>query len=311
MTEFLMRITFCCTHTKAEPWLAAFRAALPGVDISEWASGAPQADHAVVWSPPQQFMDEQPALKGIFNTGAGVDALLKLELPAGATVVRLDDAGMSVQMAEFVCHAVIRHFREFAVYDREVAGGKWSFRKPRDRADYPVGIMGLGVLGERVARAVAQFEFPVNGWSRSAKAVQGVRGFAGMVQLNDFLAASRILVCLVPLTPDTQDILSHETLSRLQPGGYVINVARGAHLVDDDLIALLDSGHLAGATLDVFRTEPLPAEHPFWRHPKITVTPHTSARTLREESIAQIAGKILAMERGEPIAGVVDRTRGY
>jgi len=129
--------------------------------------------------------------------------------------------------------------------------------------------------------------------------------------MNDFLAASRILVCLVPLTPDTQDILNHETLSRLQPGGYVINVARGAHLVDDDLIALLDSSHLTGATLDVFRTEPLPAEHPFWRHPKITVTPHTSARTLREESIAQIAGKILAMQRGEPVAGVVDVQRGY
>jgi glyoxylate/hydroxypyruvate reductase A len=306
-----MRITFCCTHTKAEPWLAAFRAALPGVDISEWTPGAPQADHAVVWSPPQQFMDEQPALKGIFNTGAGVDALLKLKLPTGAALVRLDDAGMSVQMAEFVCHAIIRHFRELDGYETDVAQGRWSFRKPRLRADYPVGIMGLGVLGERVARAVAQFDFPVNGWSRTPKAIDGVRGFAGMAQLNDFLAASRFLVCLVPLTPDTQDILNQDTLSRLQPGGYVINVARGGHLVDDDLIALLDSGHLAGATLDVFRIEPLPAEHPFWRHPKITVTPHTSARTLREESIAQIAGKILAMERGESVAGVVDIQKGY
>ena len=171
--------------------------------------------------------------------------------------------------------------------------------------------MGLGVLGERVARAVAQFEFPVNGWSRNAKAIEGVRGFAGAGQLDDFLAASRVLVCLLPLTPDTQGILNLGTLSRLRPGGYVINVARGAHLVDQDLIALLDSGHLAGATLDVFRTEPLPTEHPFWQHPKITVTPHTSARTLREESIAQIAHKILALQRGEPIAGVVDPQRGY
>ncbi len=309
-----MRITFCCTHTKAEPWLAGFRAALPGVDISEWAPGAPPADHAVVWAPPQQFMDEQPALRGIFNTGAGVDALLKLRLPSGATLVRLDDAGMSVQMAEFVCHAIIRHFRELDGYEADVAQQKWSFRRPRSRSEFPVGIMGLGVLGERVARAVAQFDFPVNGWSRSHKAIDGVRGFSGMDSLNDFLAASRFLVCLVPLTPDTQDILNLSTLSRLQPGGYVINVARGAHLVDDDLIALLDSGHLAGATLDVFRTEPLPAGHPFWLHPKITVTPHTSARTLREETIAQIAGKIAAVERGEPIAGlpgVVDRQRGY
>ena len=155
------------------------------------------------------------------------------------------------------------------------------------------------------------FEFPVNGWSRSPKALDGVRGFSGREGFNDFLAASRVLVNLLPLTPDTQDILSRDTLSRLQPGGYVINVARGAHLVDEDLLALLDEGHLAGATLDVFRTEPLPAGHPFWTHPGMTVTPHTSARTLRDESIAQIAGKIRALEQGEPIAGIVDPVRGY
>ena len=120
-----------------------------------------------------------------------------------------------------------------------------------------------------------------------------------------------MLVCLLPLTPETAGIMNREHLGQLLPGGYVINVARGAHLVDDDLIALIDSGHLAGAALDVFRTEPLPPEHPFWRHPRITVTPHTSARTLRNQSIAQIAGKILALERGEPVAGVVDIERGY
>lgn len=306
-----LRITFCCSHTKAEPWLAGFRAALPGVDITEWAPGAPQAEHAVVWSPPQQFLDEQPALRGIFNTGAGVDALLKLRLPPGARIVRLDDAGMSVQMAEFVCHAIVRNFREFDGYAADVAEGRWSYRKPRVRAEYPVGIMGLGVLGERVARAVAQFDFPVNGWSRTPKQIDGVRTFHGMAALPDFLAASRFLVCLLPLTGDTRDILNRDTLGRLMPGGHVINVARGGHLVDDDLLALLDSGHLAGATLDVFRTEPLPAEHPFWRHPRIAVTPHTSARTLRDETIAQIAGKILAMERGEDLAGVVDPSKGY
>jgi glyoxylate/hydroxypyruvate reductase A len=171
--------------------------------------------------------------------------------------------------------------------------------------------MGLGVLGSRVAQALRVFEFPVNGWSRSPKALDGVRGFSGREGFNDFLSASRVLVNLLPLTPDTQDILNRDTLSRLQPGGYVINVARGAHLVDEDLLALLDEGHLAGATLDVFRTEPLPAGHPFWAHPKITVTPHTSARTLRDESIAQIAGKIRALEQGEPIAGIVDPVRGY
>lgn len=306
-----MHITFCCTDTKAEPWLAGLRAALPQATVTAWQAGTPPAEHAVVWAPPQQFLDEQRGLKALFNIGAGVDALLKLKLPPGVKVVRLDDAGMSVQMAEYVCHAVIRHFREFDGYEADVAEGKWSYRKPRLRADYPVGVMGLGVLGERVARALRQFDFPVHGWSRTPKAVEGVVCHAGIDRFDSFLASCRVLVNLLPLTPDTHDILNRNTLARLLPGGYLVNVARGAHLVDDDLLALLDSGHMAGATLDVFRTEPLPAGHAFWKHPKITVTPHTSARTLRDESIAQIAGKILALERGDPIAGLVDPVRGY
>ena len=305
-----MRISFCCTDTKAEPWLQGLRAALPGAIVEVWAPGALLADYAVVWAPPQQFMDEQTALKGIFNIGAGVDALLKLRLPV-VPIVRLDDAGMSVQMAEYVCHAVIRHFREFNAYEADVAAGNWSYRKPRNRLDFPVGVMGLGVLGERVSRALAQFDFPVLGWSRSAKTVPGVRCFSGDDGFDEFLAATRVLVCLLPLTPQTQNVMRRDTLQRLLPGAYVINVARGAHLVDEDLISLIDSGHIAGATLDVFRIEPLQAAHPFWSHPKIAVTPHTSARTLREESIAQIAGKMLALQRGEPIAGLVNPMRGY
>ena len=304
-------ITFCCTNTDPEPWLAGLRAALPQAQVSVWHSGAAPADYAVVWAPPQQFLDEQPQLKGIFNIGAGVDALLKLKLPPQAVVVRLEDAGMAVQMAEYVCQAVIRHFRELDVYAKEIDQGIWTFRKPRQRADFPVGVMGLGVLGQRVAQALAHFEFPVLGWSRSAKAIDGVHTLHGAAQLNNFLSQCRVLVNLLPLTPDTLNILNREHLSRLLPGGYVINVARGTHLVDADLLALLDSGHLAAATLDVFRTEPLPAEHPFWQHSKITLTPHTSARTLREESIAQIAVKIGAMQRGEPLSGVVDIKQGY
>lgn len=306
-----MNILFCCKDTPAEPWLQGLAAALPGARLSVWAPGAPAADYAVVWAPPQQFLDEQTGLKALFNIGAGVDALLRLRLPPQARVVRLDDAGMAVQMAEYVCHAVIRHFRELDALEAGMRAGEWAYRKPRQRQDFPVGVMGLGVLGARVARALAQFEFPVNGWSRTPKALDGIRSFSGADGLPDFLAASRVLVNLLPLTPDTQDILNRDTLARLQPGGYLINVARGAHLVEDDLLALLASGHLAGALLDVFRTEPLPAGHPFWTHPRITLTPHASARTLRDESIAQIAGKIAALQRGEAIAGVVDPGRGY
>ncbi len=306
-----MRIAFCCTDTRPEPWLEGLRAALPEAQVDLWAPGAPQADQAVVWAPPQQFIDEQPGLQTLFNIGAGVDALLRLRLPPALRIVRLDDAGMGVQMAEYVCHALIRHFREFDAYEAEAREGRWAFRKPRVRAEFPVGILGLGVLGQRVARAVAGFDFPVLGWSRTPREVPGVTTFHGASGLNDFLARTRLLVCLLPLTPETAGILNRETLGRLQPGGYLVNVARGGHLVEEDLLALLESGHMAGATLDVFRQEPLPAGHPFWRHPRLTLTPHTSARTLRDESIAQIAGKIRALQRGQPIAGVVDRARGY
>lgn len=306
-----MNITFCCTDTPAEPWLQGLRAALPQARIMLWQSGAPLADYAVVWAPPQQFFDEQTQLKAIFNIGAGVDALLKLRLPPQATLVRLDDAGMAVQMAEYVCHAVIRHFREFDRYEADSRSGQWVQHPTRQRADFAVGVMGLGALGERVARALQTFDFPVNGWSRSVKAVPGVRGFSGADQFHAFLAASKVLVNLLPLTAQTRDILNRDTLSRLPGGGYVINVARGAHLVEEDLLALLASGHLAGATLDVFRTEPLPAKHPFWQHPQITITPHTSARTLRELSIAQIAPKMLALQQGYSVAGIVEPLRGY
>jgi len=306
-----MRITVCLSQQKPEPWVAGLQAALPGAQVSAWQPGDPPADWAVVWAPPQAFIDEQTDLRALFNTGAGVDALLKLRLPPGLRVVRLDDAGMSVQMAEYVCHAVIRHFREFDGYEADTREGRWSYRKPRSRADWPVGVMGLGVLGTRVAQALRVFDFPVHGWSRSPREVPGVVCHAGEAALDGFLASCRVLVNLLPLTPQTENILNRQTLGCLLPGGYLINVARGAHLVDDDLLALLDSGHLAGATLDVFRTEPLPANHPFWTHPRLTVTPHTSARTLRDESIAQIAGKIAALQRGEPVAGVVDPVRGY
>ncbi len=309
-----MRITFCCADTKVQPWLDGLSAALPGATVEAWAPGAAAADYAVVWTPPQQFLDEQPQLKGIFNIGAGVDALMALRLPVGVPVVRLDDAGMSAQMAEYVCHAVIRHFREFDVYEAEEAAGRWAYRKPLSRSDFPVGVMGLGALGMRVAQSVGQFDFPVLGWSRSPKSVEGIRCFSGAAQFNDFLAATRVLVCMLPLTPETENIMRRETLARLLPGGYVINVARGGHLVEEDLIALIDSGDLAGATLDVFREEPLPATHPFWQHPKIRVTPHMSARTFRSEGVAQIAGKIRTLIDGgslASLAGVVDAKKGY
>ncbi len=306
-----LHISLCHPGVDPTPWLAGLRALLPKAVVSAWEPGAEPADYGVVWAPPQQFIDEQLQLKAVFNIGAGVDKLLQLRLPAGLRLVRLDDAGMAVQMAEYVCHALLRHYRAFETYEQQARAGYWLQRPPRPRADFPVGIMGMGVLGQRVAQAVQQFDFPVRGWSRAPRDVPGVQGFHGVGALDAFLAATRVLVCLLPLTPDTRNILCRATLSRLQPGAYVINVARGALLVEDDLLALIDSGHLAGATLDVFQSEPLAPGHPFWTHPCVQVTPHVSAQTLESDSLAQIAGKILALEQGQSVAGIVDRARGY
>ena len=309
-----MNITICFAGLSPEPWVQGLQQAFPQASVSAWAPSAPPADHAIVWAPPQQFIDEQPGLQTLFNIGAGVDALLRLRLPPSLRLVRLDDAGMGVQMVEYVLYAVTRHFRELGAYEQAQTETRWAYRKPLRRSDFPIGVLGLGVLGQQVAQGLAAFQYTVNGWSRTPRTVDGVRCFHGAQGLNDFLAASRFLVCLLPLTPDTAGLLNQDTLSRLQPGGYLINVARGGHLVDQDLLDLLARGHLAGATLDVFHTEPLPSDHPFWRHPQITVTPHTSARTLRDETIAQIAGKLQALAGGADIAslgGVVHRQRGY
>lgn len=293
-------------------WLAAIAQHIPNAQAWAWAPGAPQADYALVWRPPQQLLDEQGAgLKALFNMGAGVDGLLQLQLPANVPVVRLEDAGMAVQMAEYVCHAVIDHFRGLGQYRAQQLAGEWKLAPLRMRSDFPVGIMGLGVLGDRVAKAVAQFGFPVLGWSRSAKQIDGVQTFHGAEQFADFLAGTRILVNLLPLTPETENIIDSQLLAQLQRGAYVINVARGGHLVEADLLAAIDSGQVAGAMLDVFRTEPLPKDHPFWRCPQISITPHGSARTLPEETLQQILRKLQAFAAGGQVTGVVYADRGY
>jgi glyoxylate/hydroxypyruvate reductase len=306
-----MHIVFHAPDTRPEPWLDGLRTRLPQASVADWTPGGRAADFAVVWAPPQALVDDQPGLRAVFNLGAGVDALLALAWRDDTLLVRLDDAGMAVQMAEVACEAVIRHFRELDRYEAQAREGRWQRHRPRRRSEWPVGVLGLGVLGRRVATALAGFDFPVRGYSPSARSLPGVETFHGPAGLDPFLRASRHLVCLVPMTLATTDLLNRRTLGLLQPGGLVINLARGAVLVEDDLLDLLDAGHVDGAVLDVFRTEPLPAGHRFWHHPRVRVTPHVAAHTLRDDTLDQIAGKILAVDRGEPIAGVVDRQRGY
>ncbi|MDR5770280.1 MULTISPECIES: glyoxylate/hydroxypyruvate reductase A [unclassified Caballeronia] len=313
-----MKIIFYEEHADTDAWLGGLRRELPDADLRIWQPGdtAP-ADYAIVWRAPRELFANRPELKAIFNLGAGVDAILDVErkepgtLPPNATLVRLEDTGMAQQMVEYSTYAVLRYLRRFDEYEALQREGRWQKLTQHARASFTVGVLGLGVLGGEVARGLLELGVPVRGYSRTAKTIEGVEVYAGPERFDAFLDGVHVLVNLLPHTPDTEGILNARTFSKLARGAYLVNVARGPHLVDDDLLAALDSGQLAAATLDVFHVEPLAKEHPFWKHPRVSVTPHISAETLREESIVQIAAKIKALSRGETIGGIVDFSRGY
>jgi len=296
------------------PWARDFAQALPQAETVVWEEGRDLApcDYAVLWAPTPALLGQLARVKAIFLMGAGVDAILKFgdALPE-VPVIRLGDAGMGEQMAEYAAYAVLRYFRRFDEYERQGREGLWHPLAARQKEEFTVGVLGLGKLGLPVVQALRQLGFPVRGWSRSPKDLPGVDCYAGIDALDDFLAGTRALVCMLPLTPETTNLLDRARLSQLPEGAYLINVARGALVAEPDLLALVKSGHIAGATLDVFRNEPLPAPHPFWSEPRITITPHVSALTIREEAVRQIAHKITLLEQGEHVADVVDRNRGY
>ena len=309
-----MNIIYYAAGADPEVWLKAFRHYLPDAQIRIWEEGdtAP-ADYALVWKPPAAMLRGRTELKAIFNLGAGVDAILQLSdaLPVGVPLIRVDDAGMGVQMAEYVAHAVLRHFRRFDEYQHLQDENQWQPLTPHRKEEFSIGVLGLGALGHRIIEGLRVFGFPILGWSRSPKQIDGVQCFAGEAGLQEFLSKTKVLVLILPLTKETENLLDKSKLALLKPGAYVINVARGAHIVEEDLLSLIQSGHIAGATLDVFREEPLPKSHAFWTERRIHITPHISALTVRDESAKQIAGKIAALERGETVAGLVDQLKGY
>ena len=315
-----MNLLFCSAAGNGAEWLAALTRALPAARVHACSHLPDQLkplpprdiDYALLWKPPARLLRDLGSVKAIFNLGAGIDSLAGSEaLPAGVPVVRVEDAGMAEQMSEYVVHAVLRQYREFDSYAEAQRAGLWRPLARRQKRGFDIGILGIGVLGTAVAAALLPFGFPLAGWSRTRKAVAGVDSYAGSAELDAFLARCQVLVCLLPLTRDTRGLLDRRTLSQLPVGAHLVNVARGALIVDDDLLALLDEGRLGGATLDVFQDEPLPAAHPFWHHPRISITPHVSAVTLVEESVAQIAAKITRLEAGLPITGIVDPERDF
>ena len=308
-----MQVLFYADEPDPRTWADALRARLPGAQVHQWTPDtAPECDYAVCWKPPAAFFAGQPRLKAILNIGAGADAIIHAAgLPQGVPVIRLDDAGMAAQMQAFVAACALRYCRRLDEYQRQQASAHWERLPPRGPAQFPVGVMGLGVLGAGVGGYLRGMGFPVRGWRRLPAAVAGVECFSGDAELDAFLAGTMMLVCLLPLTARTRGILNRATLAKLPRGAYLVNIARGGHLIDTDLLDLLDDGHLAAATLDVFDAEPLSPDSRLWRHPRVTITPHISAMTLIDAAMEQIAGKIDALERGLAVAGVIDPAREY
>lgn len=290
------------------------QSALPDLDVHVWPDvPAPEEVlYALVWQPPPGVLGGFPKLRGIFNLGAGVDAILRdPTVPAHVPLMRLADAGMAPQMVEYCLYGVLHFHRDMDLYRRDQGAGVWQPRPFVAAADRRVGVLGLGALGAQVAQGIAGMGFKVMGWSRSAKEVEGVNTVAGGAILPRFLGRTEILVNLLPLTAETRGILNAETLAALPPGACIVNAARGAHVVEADLLAALDSGHIRGALLDAFDEEPLPADHPFRSHPGIAVTPHVAAQTIPFEACKQIVANVKRLEDGRPPHNVVDRGSGY
>ncbi len=307
-----MRILCAWGRGDAEVLRAPLAARLPHAQIHVWPDAPASVDYAIVWRPPAALFGHTRITGALFNYGAGVDGLVDLPtLPEGVPVFRLEDAGMAGQMSEYVLAAVLRAWRSFDAYAQRQREAIWQREPLLEHANFRVGILGMGVLGRAVADVLTSHGFAVDGWARTARAHAGVTLFCGNDALPAFLARPRVLVCLLPLTPATQDLVDRNVLGGLPRGAHFINVARGAIVVDADLIAALDAGQLASATLDVFREEPLPPSHPFWHHPRISITPHVSAVTLAEPSVAQIAARIERLEQGVAVGGAVDVSRGY
>jgi glyoxylate/hydroxypyruvate reductase A len=298
----------------AGPWTAQPDDCAVNILLHGRDAYAPESiDYVLSFRPPPGLLKTFPNLKAAFSLGAGVDGFLAdPEYPKRAALVRFADKSLSAEMAQFVLmHVLIRH-RQQRLFDNAQVKRQWRQRMlPRRTEDTRIGMLGLGEIGSFTARHLLELGFPVSSWSRDQKILPGLKSFAGDEELQAFLGRADILVCLLSLTRKTAGILNAKTFAAMPDGGFVINVARGGHLVETDLIAALDSGHLSGAVLDVFETEPLPEASPLWRHPKITVTPHIAAISQPSVAVKYVLDGIATFERGERPDHIVDVETAY
>ncbi len=310
-----MALLFVTDFDDPRDWVPALKAEMPGLEVRVWPDLGDPGDivYALAWNPKPGLLASLPNLKAIFSLGAGVDGILAdTTLPADVPLLRMVDDSLTRGMVEYVVLQVLDWHRQGPSYRGQQRKALWRPRRQKLARECRVGVMGLGELGRATAQSLAALDFDVAGWSRSARTLDGVSCFHGSGQgFGQFLARSDILVCLLPLTADTAGILGGKTFSRLPEGAYLINAARGGHLNETDLLAALGSGQLAGAALDVFADEPLPRGHPFWRDPRITITPHVASVTHARTAAKSVAANIRRIEAGESLENLVDLKRGY
>jgi glyoxylate/hydroxypyruvate reductase A len=309
-----MALLFISHVDSPSDWARAFAKLMPGLELRAWPEVGRREDIevALVWRPPRESLLALPNLRLIASLGAGVDHLFRdTVLPDGVPVTRFVDDDLTAMMTEYAVLNVLACHRRLPEYLELQRRLEWRELPQPLARERKVGVLGLGVLGAAAAQRLAGFGFAVAGYSRSPKALPGIEGFAGPEALKPFLARSEIVVNLLPLTPATEGILNREAFAALPRGAMLINLGRGAHVVEADLAAALDSGQLAAAVLDVFRTEPLPLDSPFWRHPRVIVTPHVASITNPESGARKVIANLARVRQGLPPLDQVDPTVGY
>lgn len=308
-----MNILFRGDPQDVARWRALFQTHAPDIRFREWPDCGDLAgiDAIVTWTWEPGFEQNFPNLRAVFSLGAGVNQFNVEALPPALQLVRIIDPDLTAQMVEYVTFAVMALHRDIPGYEALRRQQSWQPQPVKVAQERRVGVMGLGALGAAAAIRLRDLGFVCSGWSRSPKTIEGVRCHAGKGDLDAFLKDCEILVCLLPLTSETEGVLNASLFARLPRGSGLVNAARGGHCVEADLLAALDSGQLSGAVLDVVREEPLPQSHPFWAHPRIILTPHVASATRPERVVHGIIENIRRLARGERPVGVVDRARRY
>lgn len=294
-------------------WAERFAQKLPELPFRIWPDTGDTRDvrYLAAWEPPQDLATHYPNLEVLFSTGAGIDQFDLSAIPENLPVVRMVESGIVNGMVEYVTLAVLSLHRDWHTYRQQQQEGRWQTHRVYPASSRRVGVLGLGVLGRAVLERLSSFGFPCAGWSRSPQQIDGVECHAGPDGLQAFLARTDILICLLPLTDSTCGILCQSLFDQLPRGACLINVGRGAHLVQDDLLKALEAGQLSRAVLDVCEPEPLPQEHPFWAHPQVALTPHIASMTQPETAADAVLDNLRRHQQGLPMIGLIDRTRGY